>query len=215
MNGNGNHLRQRDKIARNAYIAIATAVIIVILGCAVALIAPSKATARDVEPEWTWRVPPSDITNCKALREMRLEKLKSKLDAAVEEWRAEKEAEEQAALEAEAAYWDYSVPDTTYYSSGITYYGVQGDPDGLNSFVGVVDGPNGTTETAYSSNVLYHYRTNEWTPDEYGFYRTEDGYYVVASNEYEEGTVIETSRGEAMVLDGGCDAGYIDFYTNW
>ena len=93
-------------------------------------------------------------------------------------------------------------------------YGVSGDPDGLNSFVGVVEW-NGRTETAYSSNVLYHYRTSEWTPDEYGFYRTSDGYYVVASNEYEQGTVIETSRGEAMVLDGGCAEGYIDFYTNW
>lgn len=92
---------------------------------------------------------------------------------------------------------------------------MSGDPDGLNSFVGVVDGLNGTVETAYSSNVLYHYRTSEWTPDEYGFYKTDEGYYVVASNDYEEGTVIETTRGEAIVLDGGCDSGYIDFYVNW
>ena len=86
-----------------AIAAILATVLVVILGCTGALIAPSKATARDVEPEWTWRVPPSDITNTKALREMRLEKLKSKLDAAVEEWRAQKEAEEQAAWEAEQA----------------------------------------------------------------------------------------------------------------
>lgn len=138
--------------------------------------------------------------------------------AAVQENAEEVVAEETAVEEPEqqedgydAYYAEYYEP--TYYAQ--TYSGVQGDPDGLNSFVGVVDGPNGTTETAYSSNVLYHYRTSEWQPDEYGFYRTSDGYYVVASNDYEEGTIIETSRGEAMVLDGGCDSGIVDFYTNW
>ena len=195
-----------------ARIAIVCAMLLVIVGIALALIA-RPAQARDVEPDWTWRVQPSDITNTKALREMRLEKLKAKLDAAVEEWRAEKEAEEQAAWEAEQAAYYETYYEPTYYAP--SYSGVQGDPDGLNSFVGVVDGPNETIETAYSSNVLYHYRTSEWQPDEFGFYRTSDGYYVVASNEYEEGTVIETSRGEAMVLDGGCDAGVIDFYVDW
>lgn len=188
-----------------AYLAIIGVLLLIALGITAALIVkPAQA----LQPDWTWKVAPSDITNCKALREMRLEKLKAKIDAAIEERQAEIAAEEQAAAEQAAYYYE-----PTYYAP--TYSGVQGDPDGLNSFVGVVDGPNGTIETAYSSNVLYHYRTNEWTPDEYGFYRTSDGYYVVASNEYEEGTVIETSRGEAMVLDGGCDAGYIDFYTNW
>ena len=81
--------------------------------------------------------------------------------------------------------------------------------------MGIIDGVNGTRETAYSSNVLYHYRTSEWQPDEYGFYRTDDGYYVVASSDYEQGTIIETSRGEAMVLDSGCDSGIVDFYCNW
>ena len=93
-------------------------------------------------------------------------------------------------------------------------YGVSGDPDGLNSFVGVVEG-NGRTETAYSSNVLYHYRTSEWTPDEFGFYRTDDGLYVVGSDDYEMGSVIETSRGPALVADCGGDPGITDFYVNW
>lgn len=128
----------------------------------------------------------------------------------IEEIEAQEEPQEEYY---EPYYYEPVYYEPTYYAP--TYSGVQGDPDGLNSFVGVVDGPNGTTETAYSSNVLYHYRTSEWTPDEYGFYRTDDGYYVVASNDYEEGTVIETSRGEAMVLDGGCDSGIVDFYTNW
>lgn len=192
-----------------AYIAIITAMLLIILGITAAMIV-KPAQARDIEPDWTWKVAPSDITNNRAMRDIYMEKLRDKVAAIIEE----QEAEEQAALEAayyEPYYETYYEP--TYYAP--SYSCVQGDPDGLNSFVGVVDGPNGTIETAYSSNVLYHYRTTEWTPDEYGFYRTEDGYYVVASNEYEEGTVIETSRGEAMVLDGGCAEGYIDFYTNW
>ena len=189
------------------YIPILLTLLVVIAGCTVAVCC-QPAQARDVEPEWTWKVAPSDRTNNRAMRDIYMEKLRDKVAAIIEEQEAE-----QAALEAEY-YEPYIEQDySTYYAP--SYYGVQGDPDGLNSFVGVVDGPNGTIETAYSSNVLYHYRTSEWSPDEFGFYRTSDGYYVVASNEYEEGTVIETSRGEAMVLDGGCAEGYIDFYTNW
>ena len=78
---------------------------------------------------------------------------------------------------------------------------------------GVVD-YNGRSETWYSSNVLRHYRTDEWTADEQGFYRTDEGYYVVASDAYEQGAIIETSRGLAQVLDSGCGEN-IDFYTDW
>ena len=80
-------------------------------------------------------------------------------------------------------------------------------------YQGVVE-YNGRTETWYSSNALYHYRTDEWTADEDGFYRTDEGYFVVASDAYEQGAVIETSRGLAQVLDSGCGEN-IDFYCNW
>ena len=72
-------------------------------------------------------------------------------------------------------------------------------------------------ETYYSSEVAYHWRTPEWWVDDQGFYRTDEGYYVVAANEYEfeEGSVIETSMGAAQVLDCGCDWGVTDFYVNW
>jgi len=73
---------------------------------------------------------------------------------------------------------------------------------------------NGFTETWYSSNVLYHWQTPEWWEDEEGFYRTDEGYYVVANDTYEYGEVIETSKGLAQVLDGGC-GDFIDFYVNW
>ena len=189
-----------------AYALLIATMALIVASLAVVIIS-QPAEAREIEPEWTWRVYPSDKTNTGALLRMKMDAIEQRVSEIIEQYEAEQA--EQAALEAEQAYYY----EPTYYAP--TYSGVSGDPDGLNSFVGIIDGVNGTRETAYSSNVLYHYRTSEWQPDEYGFYRTDDGYYVVASNDYPEGTVIETTRGEAMVLDGGCDNGIVDFYTNW
>lgn len=191
------------------------ALVAVIIACvltwatAVVLATQGSAQAREVEPDWMWKVAPSDRTNTGALLRIKMGEIEQRIAEIIAECEAEQaalEAEQQAAWEVEQYY------EPVYYEP--TYYVVSGDPDGLNSYSGRVDW-NGQKETAYSSKVLYHYRTSEWTPDEYGFYRTDDGYYVVASNDYEEGTVIETSRGEAMVLDGGCDSGVVDFYVNW
>ena len=186
--------------------ALLIATMALIVASLTVVIISQPAQAREIEPEWTWRVYPSDKTNTGAYIRMKLDAIEQRVSKIIEQYEAE-----QAALEAEQAWTEYYEP--TYYAP--SYSGVSGDPDGLNSFVGIIDGVNCTRETAYSSNVLYHYRTSEWSPDEYGFYRTDDGYYVVASNDYPEGTVIETTRGEAMVLDGGCDNGIVDFYTNW
>ena len=84
----------------------------------------------------------------------------------------------------------------------------------INAYNGVYE-YGGRLETYYSSNVAYHYRTPEWTVDEQGFYRTAEGYYVVAASDYEQGEIIETSMGLAQVLDCGCDVGITDFYTVW
>lgn len=84
----------------------------------------------------------------------------------------------------------------------------------INAYDGVYQF-GGRTETYYSSNVLRHYRIDEWTVDEDGFYRTDEGYYVVAASDYEQGAIIQTSMGAAQVLDCGCDAGITDFYVNW
>ena len=189
-----------------ARLAIAGAVLLVAVGIAFAMIVKPSAQAREIEPEWTWRVYPTDRTNTGAYIRMKLDAIEQRVSEIIEQYEAEQAAAAQAAEE--AYYYE-----PTYYAP--TYSGVSGDPDGLNSFVGIIDGVNGTRETAYSSQVLYHYRTSEWTPDEYGFYRTDDGYYVVASSDYEQGTIIETTRGEAMVLDSGCDSGIVDFYTDW
>lgn len=188
-----------------AYSLICGVLALIVASLAVVIIS-QPAEAREIEPDWTWRVYPTDKTNTGALLRMKMDAIEQRVSEIIEQY----EAEQQAALEAEQAAYYY---EPTYYAP--TYSGVSGDPDGLNSFVGIIDGVNGTRETAYSSNVLYHYRTSEWTPDEYGFYRTDDGYYVVASSDYEQGTIIETSRGEAMVLDSGCDSGIVDFYCDW
>lgn len=74
---------------------------------------------------------------------------------------------------------------------------------------------NGRRETYYSSNALYHYRTSEWTLDSEGFYRTDEGYYVVAASDMEQGTTFEGSKGTCIVLDSGCAAGTTDYYVGW
>lgn len=70
--------------------------------------------------------------------------------------------------------------------------------------------------TWYSSNVLHHYRTSEWTPDSQGVYRDSDGYAVVASEDFPFGSVIsDTPFGAAKVYDCGCPSGVIDVYVNF
>ena len=74
---------------------------------------------------------------------------------------------------------------------------------------------DGRTEKYYSSNVSYHDRTDEWTVDDEGFYRTDDGYYVVAASDMPQGTTFEGSKGTCVVLDSGCDEGVTDYYVAW
>lgn len=70
--------------------------------------------------------------------------------------------------------------------------------------------------TWYSSNVLHHYRTDEWTAGSDGIYRDADGYVVVASSDHPQETVIEgTPFGACKVYDTGCPSGTLDVYTNF
>lgn len=69
--------------------------------------------------------------------------------------------------------------------------------------------------TWYSSNVLHHYRTEEWTPDEAGMYRDSDGYIVVASYIHKQGITIDTPFGMGKVYDKCETPGTIDIYVNW
>ena len=115
------------------------------------------------------------------------------------------EADEPAdAVEQEyAEYWE-----ADYYEPSYSYSGDGFEQAGVREY-------EGRTETWYSSSTLYHYRTGEWTVDDEGYYRDDQGRYVVAASDVPEGTEIETSKGVGIVLDSGCDDGVTDFYVNF
>ena len=117
---------------------------------------------------------------------------------------AEEYEAEQAALEEQYYYEEtyYYAPSYDYPTEGLTREG------GVNYY-------DGRRETYYSSNVAYHYRTSEWTLDEEGFWRTDEGYYVVAASDMEQGTTFEGSKGTCIVLDCGCADGTTDYYVGW
>ena len=133
---------------------------------------------------------------------------------------AEREAQKAQQAQQDAASQEvsdeyYSEPMYGYYEDYSGSYAPAWDSvDGFYS-QGVRDGVDSATETYYSSNRAYHYRTPEWTPDEEGYYRDADGYYVVSSDDYAEGEVVQTSKGEGRVDDGGSGSGNFDMYVNW
>lgn len=121
-----------------------------------------------------------------------------------EEKRLEEEAriaaEEEAARQAAAN--TYSNNSYSQPSGGLT------QQSGVNYY-------DGRRETYYSSNVLYHYRTSEWSVDKEGFYRDKNGYYVVAASDKPQGSTFKGSKGTCIVLDSGCAAGTTDYYVKW
>ena len=167
-----------------AYALLIATMALIVASLAVVIIS-QPAEAREIEPEWTWRVYPTDKTNTGAYIRMKLDAIEQRVSEIIAEYEAE-----QAALEAEQAAEEAYYYEPTYYDYTPSYSGVQGNPDGLNSFVGVIE-YDGRRETAYSSNVLYHYRTSEWTADEQGFYHDSEGRYVVAASDMEQGTVFQ------------------------
>ena len=142
---------------------------------------------------------------------------------------AEPEAEPEAEPDEQAAYdegwhepehyeqvygydepaYDYTPAVYDYQASAYDYQ----PGDGLTKSGGV-NYHDGRTETYYSSAVLHHYRTDEWTADEEGFYRDSEGRYVVAASDMEQGAVFEGSKGECVVLDTGCAPGVTDYYVD-
>lgn len=138
-----------------------------------------------------------------------LDKLVAQLDARLSEWEAEQQriAEEEARKAAETAAAQEEqeqVHNVRQYPSG----------GGLTKSGGVYNF-GGRRETWYSSRVLYHHRTPEWWVDGEGFYRTSEGYYVVAASDMAQGTVFQGSKGACQALDSGCAAGVTDYYVNW
>lgn len=122
--------------------------------------------------------------------------------AAIAEARIAQESEYAGEWYWEPTYWEPSYCEP-YYPS-----------EGLNTWSGV-NYHDGRTETYYSSNVLYHYRTPEWTLDDEGFWRDSDGYYVVAASDMEHGETFTGSKGECKVYDCGCNEGVTDYYVAW
>ena len=196
-----------------ARLAIAGAVLLVAVGIAFAMIVKPSAQARETEPDWTWRVYPTDKTNTGAMLRMKMDEITERVSEIIEQYEQEQaalEAERQAAWEAEqAAYYE-----PVYYDYTPTYDASAYPTDGLTPQSGV-NAYDGRVETYYSSSVLWHYRTNEWTADSEGFYRDADGRYVVAASDMPQGTVFEGSKGECIVLDSGCADGVTDYYVNW
>lgn len=191
-----------------ARLAIAGAVLLVAVGIALAMIVKPSAQAREIEPEWTWRVYPSDKTNTGALLRMKMDAIEQRVSEIIEQYEAE-QAEQQAWEEQQAYYYE-----PVYYDYTPTYDASAYPTDGLTPQSGV-NAYNGRVETYYSSNVLYHYNTAAWTVDDEGFYRTDEGYYVVAASDMPQGTVFEGSKGDCIVLDSGCADGVTDYYVQW
>lgn len=143
----------------------------------------------------------------KEKRDQEQELIKERIE---QEKEAARIAEEQALLaqQEQAAYIEEA---QAYYSEPVSY---DYNGAGLNPSSGV-NYHNGWRETYYSSNVLYHYQTPEWTVGSDGVYRDADGYVIVASSSDSHGTVVDTSFGAGKVYDTGCAAGTHDIYTNW
>ena len=113
-----------------------------------------------------------------------------------------KEEEERKARKAEEAKHQQQTQQPVSNRNGLTA------SSGVNYF-------GNRKETYYSSRVAYHHRTPEWWVDGEGFYRTAEGYYVVATSDMAYGTVFQGSKGACQVLDSGCAAGVTDYYVNW
>ena len=114
-----------------------------------------------------------------------------------------KELEEQRARESGEPIPDYTTSNSSNYSGGD--FQSQG-----------VINQNGYRYTYYSSNVLRHYRTDEWTAGDDGIYRDSSGYVVVASDAHSQGSIVSTPFGEGRVYDTGVGRNdTIDIYTNY
>ena len=193
---------RNDKTACAAIIAAAA---LLVASIVVAMARPAEA--REIEPEWTWKVAPTDTTNRAVYDQWQRERMKGVLDGRLAQMWAALDEAAQAAYAEQVYYETYYEP--TYYAPSYS-----APSDGLTPQSGV-NYHDGRTETFYSSSVLWHYRTNEWTADSEGFYRDSEGRYVVAASDMPQGTVFEGSKGECIVLDSGCAEGVTDYYVDW
>ena len=204
-----------------AYSLLVVTLALIVASLAVVIIS-QPAEAREIEPEWTWRVYPTDKTNTGALLRIKMDAIEQRVSEIIEQYEAE-----QAALEAERQAWEeqqyyesyaYTPSYDAGYSSGIYYaeYSDAYNTDGpSHTMPGWYDG---YLETYY--NASSHYLAPTWTLDSEGFYHDENGRYVVGveishADEMPYGTVVQTGKGEGVVYDYGAGAEVHDFATNW
>ncbi|MBQ9001685.1 MAG: hypothetical protein IJ087_07525 [Eggerthellaceae bacterium] len=201
---------------------ITKATIIGTLGlAAVLLVAAAGGVTHDAQASEMTRfaedryfVSVSDITSTKASERMRHESEKARAAEVAKALDSFKEAEEiesaPAEIESTATFEAESYLGEPYYTETNAY----APTDGLTREGGVnyFDGRN---ETYYSSQILYHHNTPEWTLDDEGFYRDSEGRYVVAASDKAQGETFEGSKGECIVLDTGCAPGVTDYDVGW
>ena len=138
-----------------------------------------------------------------------------------------KQAEEEAAMEAEAAY-EAALEEEWYYESqewdSVPYSGYGNDYGNPFKQEGVTSDEN-YEYTWYSQNVLGGSGLDELNAngrhvdEDTGFIVDGDGYIAVAMNGVEQGTVIDPKWGEAKVYDTKDDGapydGTVDVYTDF
>ena len=195
-----------------AYSLIALLLALIVASLAVVIIS-QPAEAREIEPEWTWRVYPSDKTNTGAYIRMKLDAIEQRVSEIIEQYEAEQA--EQAALEAEQAYYyepvyyDYTPSYSGGYNNDFQQQGV------------VYDGE--TTYSWYSQRVLpggglTELNNNGRTVNSDGFVVDGDGYIAVAqpgTTNPEIGMVIETPFGLGKVYDSNPSGDSWDIYTDF
>ena len=91
-----------------AYSLIALLLALIVASLAVVIIS-QPAEAREIEPEWTWRVYPTDKTNTGAYIRMKLDAIEQRVSEIIEQYEAE-QAEQQAWEEQQAAYYEPTYP---------------------------------------------------------------------------------------------------------
>lgn len=199
-----------------AYSLIALLLALIVASLAVVIVS-QPAEAREIEPDWTWRVYPTDKTNTGAYIRMKLDAIEQRVSEIIAEY--EQEQAEQAALEAEQAayyyepvYYDYTPSSGIYYAEYSDAYNEDGPSHTMPGW------HDGYLETYY--NASSHYLASTWTLDSEGFYHDENGRYVVGveishADEMPYGTVVQTGKGEGVVYDYGAGAEVHDFATNW
>ena len=104
-------------------------------------------------------------------------------------------------------------PVTTSYSSKIGKSVLEDTGEEINFFRKGSLYKYGYHYTWYSSNQQEHWRVDEWIACDDGFYRTTDGYIVVACREFPKNTIIKTPFGKAKVLDFCEKRHWVDIYT--